>query len=120
MPEEYIVYRYFFEGNGFTKAWRNVYNSLDQIERSVAEEIIRSNDFTNYQSKTDNVQILALLRHYTIKKEQVGKIQLKDIQFKATKRHFDKLIKTDRALNLTLTYDFEAETVGKTRLPKYS
>jgi hypothetical protein len=113
MPEEYIIYRYFFEGNGFTKAWRNVYNSLNLDERVAAEEIIRSNDFRDYHTKTNNPKILSLLRHYTIKKNEVGKIQLKDIQFKFTKKHFDKLIKNDISLNLTITYDFEAEVARK-------
>jgi hypothetical protein len=111
MPEEYIIYRYFFEGNGFTKAWRNNYNMLNVEERIFAEGIIRSNEFEGYEGKTNNPKILGLLRHYTIKKEQLGAIQLKDIQLTATKREFDKLIRNDMALNLTITYDFEAETV---------
>lgn len=118
MPEEYIVYRYFFEGNGFTKAWRNNYNLLTIEERTIAEVIIRSNEFDNYEAKTGNPKILALLRHYTIKKEQVDKIQLKDLQFKSTKKEFNKLIKNDMALNLTITYDFERETAGKKRSVK--
>jgi len=113
MPEEYIIYRYFFEKNGFTKAWRNTYNLLDDEERTIAEEIIRSNDFTNYESKTDNQKILALLRHYTIKKDQVGNIQLKDIQYKTTKRQFANMIKKNMALNLTITYDFEGRLRAK-------
>jgi hypothetical protein len=113
MPEEYIIYRYFFEGIGFTKAWRNTYNLLDAEERTIAEEIIRSNDFRDYESKTDNPKILSLLKHYTIRKDQVGKIQLKDIQFKSTKKQFDRLIKKDISLNLTITYDFEAEIARK-------
>lgn len=118
MPEEYIIYRYFFEGSGFTQAWRNTYNLLNSEERVIAEEIIRSNDFSNYKTKINNPKIMALLRHYTIKKEEVGAIQLKDVEFTATKKHFDKLIKNDLSLNLTITYDFEAETVGKTRIGK--
>jgi hypothetical protein len=113
MPEEYIVYRYFFEGNGFTKAWRNIYNSLTSEERLVAEEIIRSNNFREYEKKTDNPKIHALLKHYTIKKEKVGEIQLKDVQFKSMKRQFNNLVKNDISLNLTITYDFEAEVARK-------
>jgi hypothetical protein len=113
MPEEYIIYRYFFEGNGFTKAWRNTYNLLNIEERLLAEEIIRSNDFRDYESKTDNLKLLSLLRHYTIKKEDVGKVQLKDIRYKATKREFDRLIKNDISINLTITYDFEGEIARK-------
>lgn len=118
MPEEYIVYRYFFEGNGFTKAWRNIYNSLDDNERSFAEEIIRSNDFTDYQEKTDNPKILSFLKHYTIKKESMGDLSLQDVQYQAIKHEFDKLIKTDRAVNLTITYDFEAEIARKKHMAR--
>ena len=118
MPEEYIIYRYFFEGNGFTKAWRNIYNLLDIEERTFAEEIIRSNEFNNCQSKTENPKILALLRHYSIKKEDVGKVQLKDILYKATKKEFAKLIKNDISINLTITYDFEEELVRKKHMAK--
>lgn len=113
MPEEYIVYRYFFEGNEFTKAWRNNYNVLTEDERVLAEEIIRSNDFRDYAYKTDNPKILSLLRHYTIKKEDVGQIQLKDVQYKATKKEFDRLIRNDISINLTITYDFEEEKARK-------
>jgi hypothetical protein len=118
MPEEYIVYRYFFEGNGFTNAWRNVYNSLDENERVIAEEIIRSNDFTNIQEQTQNHRIISLLRHYTIKKDNLGDISLKDLQYKATKNEFNKLIKTDLSVNLTITYDFEAETARKKHMAR--
>ncbi|MCW3109384.1 MAG: hypothetical protein JWQ09_3890, partial [Segetibacter sp.] len=113
MPEQYIIYRYFFEGNGFTKAWRNNYNLLDDDERIIAEQIIRSNDFKNYQNKTDNQKIISLLKHYTIKKEEIGSVQLKDVQYKSTKKAFDRLIKQDNSLNLTITYDFEVEKARK-------
>jgi len=109
MPEEYIIYRYFFERNGFTKEWRKTYRSLNEDEKVFAHEIILANDFRNYQSKTNNPKILALLRHYVIKKEQVGNVQLNDIVYKATKRKFDRLIEKDISVNLTITYDFEDE-----------
>lgn len=118
MPEEYIIYRYFFEGNGFTKAWRNTYNLLTDEERTIAEEIIRSNDFRGYEEKTNNPKILSLLRHYTVKKEDVGTIQLKDVRYKATKREYDRLIKNDISINLTITYDFEAETARKKHMAR--
>jgi hypothetical protein len=113
MPEEYIIYRYFFEGNGFTKAWRDIYHSLDAEERKIAEEIIRSNEFEEYAGKTDNPKILALLKHYAIKKENVHKIELEDVEFKSIKKQFDNLIKEDISVNLTLTYDFESETAAE-------
>lgn len=115
MPEEYIIYRYFFEGKGFTAEWRQQYHSLDPVEKAIANEIIYSNEFTGYKLKTSNPKILALLKHYTIKKRQVGRIKLKDIKYKTTKKNFDKLIRQDKSINLTLTYDFEAEVTRKIR-----
>lgn len=118
MPEDYIVYRQFFETNGFTEDWRKQLNSLDVNERAIAEQIIKSNDFTNYDSVTGNAKILSLLKHYTVRRERLRGVRLKDLQYKETKRDFDKLIKTDNAINLTLTYDFEAETTSNKKRKK--
>ncbi|GAA4339707.1 hypothetical protein [Flaviaesturariibacter amylovorans] len=110
MPEAYIVYRYFFDGLGFTDEWRKLYNSLQPDELTEAQEIIKSNDFKEVERKTSNKKIIALLRHYNIKKESVENIKLKDLKYKETKKKFDLLVKEDNAINLTLTYDFEAES----------
>lgn len=118
MPEEYIIYRYFFEGQGFTQEWRNQYRALGAEQKQLAEEIIRSNNFSDLHLKTQSPQILALLKHYIIKKEEVGKICLADIEYRNTKKDFDILIKKDQAINLTLTYDFESELTTKKDLAK--
>jgi hypothetical protein len=109
MPETYIVYRYFFEGLGMTDEWRKVYYSLTEKEKKFAFELIESNDFSDYQSKTKNKKILELLKHYTIKREDVKDVKEKDLNYKKTKHYFDRLIKEDQFKDLTLTYDFEAE-----------
>lgn len=109
MPETYIVYRYFFEGLGMTDEWRKVYYSLTEKEKEFAFELIESNDFSDYQSKTKNKKILELLKHYTIKREDVKDVKEKDLNYKKTKHYFDRLIKEDQFKDLTLTYDFEAE-----------
>ncbi len=109
MPEEYIIYRYFFEGSGFTREWRKIYRSLTEEEKQIAHSIIWSNDFRNYEHKTDNPKLLMLLKHYTIKKDKVGIVKLEDMKYKAIKKRFDRLIENDMSINLTLTYDFEDE-----------
>lgn len=114
MPESYIIYRYFFEGLGMTNEWREIYYSLTDNEKEIAFKLIESNDFSDYQSKTDNKKILELLKHYTIKRDHIKDIKEMDIDFKETKNYFDKLIKEDQFKELTLTYDFEAE-VAKTK-----
>lgn len=116
MPEEYIIYRYFFEGNGFTDSWRTLYRSLNGDEKMEFDLILKTNDFKNVRNISSSPKILTLLKHYNIQKENVKEIQLKDLSFQETKKKFDKLVKDDQAINLTLTYDFEAETARKKHL----
>lgn len=82
---------------------QNFYDVLD------AYGLIKSNDFSNYQSKTKNKKILELLKHYTIKREDIKDVKEKDLNYKKTKHYFDRLIKENQFKDLTLTYDFEAE-----------
>ena len=106
MPETYIVYRYFFEDIGLSQMWRKTYKSLSERERAEILPIIYGNDFRNYREYTTNPKLLELLRHYTIKRDDVKD---KDTNYKQLKTQFRKLIKDDQFINLTLTYDFEDE-----------
>lgn len=106
MPETYIVYRYFFEGIGLTDMWRQTFNSLTEKEREKVLPIIKSNDFRNISEVTTNKKLLELFRHYTIKRDDVRD---KDTNYKKLKTQFQKLIKEDKFIDLTLTYDFEDE-----------
>ena len=112
MPETYIIYRYFFEGIGLTEKWRQQFHLLTDEEKKTALPIIESNGFKEYHKITQNKNILGLLKHYTIKKEDVKEAQAK-MSYERTKRHFNKLIKEDQFKELTLTYDFEEEVVRK-------
>ena len=110
MPETYIVYRYFFEGIGLTDMWRKSFNSLTLKERETVFPIIENNDFTNINNITKNKKLLELFRHYSIRKEDVSE---NDKDYKQIKSQFKKLIKNDQFIDLTLTYDFEAEKPRK-------
>jgi len=111
MPETYIIYRFFFEEMGITQKWQALFHSLTEEEKLFAYSIIESNDFTNIEEKTDDPKILALLSHYKVKREDVKEVKRKDLDFKKTKKYFDKLIKEDRFIDLTLTYDYEPSTI---------
>lgn len=113
MPETYIIYRFFFEEMGITQKWQALFHSLTEEEKLFAYSIIESNDFTNIEEKTNDPKILALLSHYKVKREDVKEVKRKDLDFKKTKKYFDKLIKEDRFLDLTLTYDYEPATIRK-------
>lgn len=115
MPEAYIVYRYFFEGIGITKMWRDTFRSLTEEEKEIVYPIIESNDFRNYREYTNNPKLLELLRHYTIKKDNVDE---KDRSYKQLKAQFKKLVQEDQFIDLTLTYDFEADKPRKVHKSK--
>ncbi|MHB8208659.1 radical SAM protein [Mucilaginibacter sp.] len=106
MPETYIVYRHLFQHKlEYTSVWRNeFYNFLDSNEQAEARKIIEINDFNNLDDLTSNERIKHFLRHYTI---QRGQITQEDQEYTQLKRKYDKLIKTEQYIDLTLTYDFE-------------
>lgn len=106
MPETYIIYRHLFQHNlGYTAVWRNeFYNYLDVSEQAEARIIIEKSEFSNIDNLTSNEKIKHFLRHYTI---QRGQINQEDKEYIELKRKYDKFIKTEQYIDLTLTYDFE-------------
>ncbi len=104
MPETYIIYRKIFEELGYSQEWRKLYRSLSEEEREEAHSIIELNEFKEIESKTHNERIHQLLVHYTISREEVKK---SDSEYQSIKSKFDKLVREDRFVDLTLTYDYE-------------
>lgn len=105
MPETYIIYRSVFEEAGLTQIWRNEFRAIkDSHLWEEAKEIIDRSDFKNIENRTKNPDILAFLNHYTISR---GDVQKKDMEIERIRRQFNQLIKKDRFVELTLTYDFE-------------
>jgi hypothetical protein len=112
MPETYIIYRYYFEGIGLTNQWRSLFRSLNDEQRAVVLPIIESNNFIDYEHNTSDPLILALLKHYTVKRSGESE-QIKDDVVRKLKRDYEKLIKEDKFIDLTLTYDFEAPSITR-------
>lgn len=108
MPETYIVYRSVFEKKlGYTDIWREEYKAIKSSGNwDEAKTIIETNDFSQIEEITTNPAIRQFLRHYQI---QRGSINNEDKEYKALKKQYDKLIQSDRFIDLTLTYDFEEE-----------
>lgn len=106
MPETYIIYRSIFENDlGYTSIWKDEFNNhLSDEEREEAKRIIESNDFNYIEEITTNKKVRHFLRHYTINR---ANLLNNDPEYKKTKQKYDKLIKEDSFINLTLTYDFE-------------
>lgn len=70
MPEEMIIYRFYFEEIGMTDEWWKAFTSLTEEELRIVKPIIEHNDFNNIEEKTDNPNILRVLGYYCITKEE--------------------------------------------------
>ena len=105
MPETYIVYRSVFEEAGLTQIWRNEFRAIKKSHLwEEVKEIIEKSDFKDLNEKTINKDILAFLNHYTISR---GDVQKRDAEVEKIRRQYNQLIKKDKFVELTLTYDFE-------------
>lgn len=92
---------------GYTDIWREEYKAIKSSGNwDEAKAIIETNDFSQIEEITTNPAIRQFLRHYQI---QRGSINNEDKEYKALKKQYDKLIQSDRFIDLTLTYDFEEE-----------
>lgn len=76
MPEPYILYRFLFEGRGDTEQWWNEFTALNEDELVEAKKIIEKNKFTNINELTKNRRIRKILKHYTVKREDISKDDL--------------------------------------------
>jgi hypothetical protein len=108
MPETYIVYRHLLGKKlDFTEDWRKEYRNLPKKDLKIAQEIIEKNDFSEdtILSKKPSKRVIHFLRHYTIisrnEVEECGK------EVEKIKARFEKLIKDDQFIELTLTHDFD-------------
>jgi len=109
MPETYIVYRHLFRYKlGYTEIWEQEYRSLSPEDKFLAHQIIEKNVFTEEDVKKYSLseEVAVFLRHYTIPR---GSIDKSDAEYRKLKQQYDKLIKEDLFIDLTLTYDFESE-----------
>jgi len=107
MPESYIIYRHPFRYKlGYTAIWENEYRALSEDDRETAHRIIERSDFSKEAIEKENPSqsVKHFLRHYDITRH---KLDFKDENHEKTKTKFDALIKNDRFIELTLTYDFE-------------
>ena len=73
MPEAMIIYRMYFENSGLTDEWWDYYSALSEEQLSIIKPIIESNDFSDYESKVVDPEILKVLSYYRIKREDAEK-----------------------------------------------
>ncbi|GEP52637.1 hypothetical protein FNO01nite_33090 [Flavobacterium noncentrifugens] len=105
MPETYIIYRNVFKDSGLTDIWRKEFYRIKNSDLwEEVKQIIENSDFKNLQEKTSHPELLLFLSHYQVSKNDVME---DDKEIENIRRRFNNLIKKDRFVNLTLTYDYE-------------
>lgn len=120
MPETYIIYRHVCKEEGYTAVWESEFDHLSEEDLQSAKIIIHHGDFSESVIESFNppVTVRHFLRHYKISRSVVDKRDAKHLEVKAK---FDRLIKDEQFLDLTLTYDFETSPTRRYKsVPKYA
>lgn len=73
MPEAMIIYRMYFENSGITDEWWKCFDALSETQKAIAKPIIESNDFSDYENRVMDPEILHVLSYYRIKREDAEK-----------------------------------------------
>ncbi len=113
MPESYIINRMYFQNNLMTNKWREDFAALDDHEKIEAKQIIVKSDFKEIKALTKNPKILKLLSHYlNVKGDKV----IIDLQVRKLRNKFNRLIRRDIFVDLTLTHDFDSKKKNTLRI----
>jgi hypothetical protein len=111
------VYRHLFRKDyGYTQVWESEFREIKSSEDwEIVNAVICGSDFTSatINSYQPSKKARYFLRHYTMAKGSAD--PSKDPKFIALKSEYDKLIKDNQAIELTLTYDFEDDLTSKNR-----
>lgn len=115
MPEIYITYRNVFRDEGYTKIWEEEFEQLTGADREIGLKIIHAGNFAMMEIDKYNpsATLKHFLRHYKIPRSVVDK---RDERHAEVKDRFDRLIKEDQFLNLTLTNDYEKLVPSRTKI----
>ena len=93
MPDTFILFRFFFEKEGYTADWWKAFNDLTPNELVEAKQIIEKNIFKDISFKTNNENILKVLKYYTFSRENIGDSNSDLYKLKIV---FDKLEKDEK------------------------
>lgn len=99
MPETYILYRFFFEKEGYTEEWWNCFNNLRGRDMEKAKIIIETNEFSNVSNLTSSMKIQKLLNYYTVSRHDIMDPKSELYQLK---QKFDKLSTAEKFLDIII------------------
>ena len=71
MPEAFIIKRWDAELSGETESWRKAYAKLNEYEKSFADSIIATNEFTPDSWAKESKSVRNLLNFYLIRREDI-------------------------------------------------
>jgi uncharacterized protein YbcI len=72
MPEDYIIYRFYFEKNGMKMQWKKIFDKLTTKEKHTLLQIILDNNINQQLlSQTNNKRIKDIIEHYKINYEKL-------------------------------------------------
>lgn len=88
MPEDYILYRFFFKEVGLTKSWKDEFMALSSDDQKAAKEVIETNNFIEFNGLKLSKTVEAFLRFHYIESKKALKNASSSLAQKKAK--FDK------------------------------
>ncbi len=99
MPNDYLVYRFFYEKIGYTQKWKQDFEylkSLDKYTEKKVKKIIEKMEFNKISLFSDDSKIVELLEHYTVFLANDIELQKKYDEWNQTKNtNFAKIRKSN-------------------------
>ena len=119
MPEAYIMYRDIYEKSGLIEVWKQQFSDLTQDELAHVLPIIYKSEFFDLKLNDFNDKLSTFLSHYQPIDTQTDIYKSKD-SYSKVRQKYNKLIKDDVFLDMTLTYDFDNSSLEKLGKSLYS
>lgn len=88
LPEDYLIYRFFYEHLGYTQQWKKVFYSLTNNELIEVKTLIEKLEFDNTEN-SENENIVKVLKHYK-------NILDKSPELQQLKKEYDLLMKNKK------------------------
>lgn len=78
MPEDFIIYRFHFEGNGLAQEWSNLYKSLTDTEKDLLIKTLKTNKIILLNDQIYSQKINKILSYYEIEYETNKKMVVEE------------------------------------------
>jgi hypothetical protein len=113
MPEQYIMYRNTYEKSGLIKVWNEQFKALNKDDLKYIMPMLNDNNL-NPRIDEHPHHLQDFITHYIINNDT--KIFKENNSYELVRNKYQRMIKDDVFLDLTLTYDYDnshLEDLGK-------